>query len=642
MFLSVSIFTPLCLAALIVAPSDRLSMADRLFGRGDYAAAKREYLALKGVSGVDEADVLYRLVASSEGMKDLAGTRQQANDFLSRFPRHALAERVRLMKALAGNENEKKKELSDFIRDAADTSLRAEAMFHLARLTSDAMLYDRCRKIDPKGRYAPYASFKFASVNITDKDPAVRRKGLAELMELVYGKDLALAKDSLYLAAVHSYREGRYGESVALLKRYMKLHPGDSRIQEVNTLTALSELMAGRYSQALSFCNNDDDETLLFVKAMANDNLGEKIAAAQAAKRYIEKFPQGANIQLINLLQARLEFDEVVKTKDTAKILELSRRAALLPGAGAADMLRYAWALESAGRVEEAEERYAAVSRDYPGGSDAAEATYRRAMSLLRREKWQAAELSLAESIATGKLSKERNALALYWRGVSSVRAGHAEKGVEYLKAAVKESLPLDESREARLMIADADFNAGRTLEAKKEYSLLVREGALVRMSAAKALAVGRILEGEEAKLCAQSLIKSDSPQWRQAGFALLGEIEEKDGAFGAAVYSYTKAMEEPCVTESLAKVSLRLGVLEVRGGDYKKAEKALKKAVELNAENGEARAEAYLTLSRASLLRNDIENARAYATVVTALFDKTKFAEEAEKILKENAEERQ
>jgi tetratricopeptide (TPR) repeat protein len=263
-------------------------------------------------------------------------------------------------------------------------------------------------------------------------------------------------------------------------------------------------------------------------------------------------------------------------------------------------------------------------------------------MSLLRREKWQAAELSLAESIATGKLSKERNALALYWRGVSSVRAGHAEKGVEYLKAAVKESLPLDESREARLMIADADFNAGRTLEAKKEYSLLVREGALVRMSAAKALAVGRILEGEEAKLCAQSLIKSDSPQWRQAGFALLGEIEEKDGAFGAAVYSYTKAMEEPCVTESLAKVSLRLGVLEVRGGDYKKAEKALKKAVELNAENGEARAEAYLTLSRASLLRNDIENARAYATVVTALFDKTKFAEEAEKILKENAEERQ
>lgn len=78
-----------------------------------------------------------------------------------------------------------------------------------------------------------------------------------------------------------------------------------------------------------------------------------------------------------------------------------------------------------------------------------------------------------------------------------------------------------------------------------------------------------------------------------------------------------------------------------MRGGDYKKAEKALKKAVELNAENGEARAEAYLTLSRASLLRNDIENARAYATVVTALFDKTKFAEEAEKILKENAEER-
>ena len=641
MILFASSLSPLLFAALVVAPADRLSMADRLFGRGDFAAAKREYLALKGVSGVDEADVLYRLVASSEGLKDLAETRKQADQFLSRFASHSLAGRVRLMKALAGNDAQKKEELSDFIRDAADTSLRAEAMFHLARLTSDAALYERCRKLDPKGRYAPYASFKFASFCIADKDPAVRRKGLAELMEIVYGKDPALAKDALYLAAVHSYREGRYGESVALLKRYMKLHPGDSRIVEVNRLASLSELMAGRYSQALSFCTDDNDETLLFVKAMANDNLGEKAAASKAAKEYIEKFPQGANLQSINLLIARTEFDEAVKTKDTAKILESSRRAALLPGSGAADKLRYAWALEAAGKIQEAEENYAAVSRDFPGSHDAAEATYRRAMSLLRREKWQAAELSLAEALSTGKLTNERKALALYWRGVSSVRSGHSEKGIEYLKEAVKTSLPLDEAREARLMIADADFNAGRTLEAKKEYSLLIREGALVRMSAAKTLAVGRILEGEDAKLCAQSLIKSDSPQWRQAGFALLGEIEDGEGAFGAAIYSYTKAMEEPCVTESLAKVALRLGVLEVRGGDSKKAEKALKKAIELNAANGEARAEAYLTLARASLMRNDVESARAYATVVTALFDKTKFAAEAEKILKENSEER-
>ena len=63
MILFASSLSPLLFAALVVAPADRLSMADRLFGRGDFAAAKREYLALKGVSGVDEADVLYRLVA---------------------------------------------------------------------------------------------------------------------------------------------------------------------------------------------------------------------------------------------------------------------------------------------------------------------------------------------------------------------------------------------------------------------------------------------------------------------------------------------------------------------------------------------------------------------------------------------------
>ena len=66
------------LAALTVAPSDRLAMADRLFNRGDYASARREYLALKGEKGVDEADVLYRLAAASEGMKDAKAVRADA------------------------------------------------------------------------------------------------------------------------------------------------------------------------------------------------------------------------------------------------------------------------------------------------------------------------------------------------------------------------------------------------------------------------------------------------------------------------------------------------------------------------------------------------------------------------------------
>jgi tetratricopeptide (TPR) repeat protein len=344
----------------------------------------------------------------------------------------------------------------------------------------------------------------------------------------------------------------------------------------------------------------------------------------------------------MELERARMEFDAAARSSDKAKALDAAKRAvAFGKGKVASDRLRCAWALELAGEVEKAEAEYASVAKDFPGKGDAAEAMYRRAMSLLRREQWAAAELSLAEALASG-IDGERRALALYWRGVASVRSGHASEGVALLKDAVKAGLPLDESREARLMIADADFNAGRTEEAKAAYTELIRQGALERMGAAKTLSVGKLLCGEEAKLCAQSLVKSDSAEWRQAGYALLGSVEEEAGAYGAAVYAYSKAMEEKCSTESLAKVALRLGVLESRGGDPVKAEAALKRAVELNAKDQSARAEAYLALAEAALQRHDVEKARGYATVVTTLFENSPFAKRAEEILKSNLEEAQ
>ena len=630
------------LAALTVAPSDRLAMADRLFNRGDYASARREYLALKGEKGVDEADVLYRLAAASEGMKDAKAVRADADAFLAKFAAHRLADRVRLMRALVCEGEERRKELRMLDRDDADPSLRAEALFHLAKMSNDASLYERCRKLDPKGRFAAYASFYHASAALESADAAARRRGLAELMEIVYGKDAALAKDALYLAAVHSYREAKYGESAALLKRYQKLYHGDARLPEVRRLVALSELMGGHYAAALACCTDDKDDTLVFVKATANERMGNRDEALALARKYLEEFPQGRHRDALELERARMEFDAAAKSGDKAKALDAAKRAvAFGKGAVAFDRLRCAWALELAGEAEKAEAEYASVAKDFPGKGDAAEAMYRRAMSLLRREQWAAAELSLAEALASG-IDGERRALALYWRGVASMRSGHAAEGVALLKDAVKAGLPLDESREARLMIADADFNSGRTEEAKAAYTELIRQGALERMGAAKTLSVGKLLGGEEARLCAQSLVKSDSAEWRQAGYALLGSVEEAAGAYGAAVYAYSKAMEEKCSTESLAKVALRLGVLESRGGDPVKAEEALKRAVELNAKDQSARAEAYLALAEAALQRRDVEKARGYATVVTTLFENSQFSKRAEEILKSNLEEEQ
>ena len=51
----------LLVAAVSVLPADRLAMADRLFNRGEYAAAKEEYAALRGEKAVPADELLYRL-----------------------------------------------------------------------------------------------------------------------------------------------------------------------------------------------------------------------------------------------------------------------------------------------------------------------------------------------------------------------------------------------------------------------------------------------------------------------------------------------------------------------------------------------------------------------------------------------------
>ena len=401
-------------------------------------------------------------------------------------------------------------------------------------------------------------------------------------------------------------------------------------------MLALSDLMAGKYASAIAFCTDDSDETLVYVKATANDRLGARAASTASASAYLDRFPQGRNRAAMEILLARAEFDENVRTNGTLLAIAAGKRVVSLSGGkNAADRLRLGWAYEKAGEAELADAEYVGVARDFPKSEAAADALYRRAMAQLRGEKWAAAELSLAEAISSGRLADERGSLAWYWRGIAAMHAGHEPESVGFLRKAVEGGLPLDELREARLLIADADFNAGRRDDAVKAYAELVRQGALERMSAAKTLAVGKLLSGDEAKACATALTKSESAEWRQAGWALMGDIAETEENFVAAGDAYGKCLEEKCSTEAAAAASVKLGGYLLRDGRPRDAEAAYKRAVELNASNDGARAAAYLGLAKTAMARDDVDSARGYATVVTTLFEKTASAAEAKEMLK-------
>ena len=119
-----------------------------------------------------------------------------------------------------------------------------------------------------------------------------------------------------------------------------------------------------------------------------------------------------------------------------------------------------------------------------------------------------------------------------------------------------------------------------------------------------------------------------------------LGAVEEEAKSYSAAIEAYRKCLAEPCRTEDLPRAAARLGALEAANADWDAAEETLKRAVELNQNSAETRAEAYFHLAEASLAKKNFRNAKAYATVVATLFENTQWAARAEGLIKSLPEE--
>ena len=629
------ILEAIVLAALAVLPSDRLAMADRLFNRGDYKAAEAEYRSLVGEKSVAADELEFRLAECERatGRAEEAGRRYAA--IAERFPdsRHAASARLQL--ALAARGDDRRRRLAALDSDRVEASVRAAALYHLGAEGGDADALARCVKADPKGRYAPYADLRRGTILTQADDAATRRKGVEVLLGIAFG-GTPLADDALFFAASVSYRERKYGEAGSLFRRYRKMFPNGRHAEEAKTLSVWCDYTEGRYADAAAACGEGKSDDLAYVKACCAAQTGGD--AAPLFRRYLDEFPEGRYRKDASLQLARLEFSAAVAAKDAAKTVEAAKRAA---AAGTpADALVLAWAYESAGRVAEADAEYSRVVKEHPKSPEAAQALFAQGMSAARAGDWAKCEIRLAEALAAGGLPDERRTLALYWRGVAATRIGHEAEGAGFLREALKGALGLDESREARLLVADDDMRGGRVAEAKAAYAALVREGACARMSAEKAREVGELLGGDEAAACAKSLTEQKSPEWRQVGWEMLGRREEARESYTAAVAAYRKAMAEPAKTEAAARASLALGRLEVRAGEHDAAEATLKEAVRLNAGSPAARGEAYLALARNAQAKGDAKAARGYATVVVSLFADKPLVDAAQKILDETKEE--
>lgn len=620
------------LAALAVLPADRLALADRLFNGGKYAEAETEYRALVGQDGVAADELTFRLAECDRVAKRSAQALKGYSEVFTKHPDSRHASHARFFYAMGQTGEERKRLLIALDSDRVEREIRAAALYHLGAETSDREMLAKCVRLDPKGKYAPYANLRYGSLLNASADPAERRKGIEVLLGIAFGTS-PLADEALYLAAVQSYRDKKYGEAGSLFRRYRKKFPQGANIRDVRSMAAWCDFMEGRYADAAAACGEGDLDDLAYIKAACAYSTGDTTKALELFRKYLNDYPQGRYRADAELPIARIEFDAAEKANDASKSIESAKRSFGLSKL-AADELRLAWAYEKAGKPTEAAAEYKRIAEKFPGSADAAEAMYRKAMIEARGENWSAAELALAEAMSSGKLAADRKAPALYWRGVAAMKLGHPVEGAGYLENAVAAGLGLDESREARLMVADYDFREGRVEPAKKAYRQLVKEGACARMNAARILSVGRLLDGEEAIVCAKALAASEAPGWRQAGWALLGACEEARTAYAAAIEAYRKCLAEDAKTESRATAALRLGKLEFRAGEFDRAEATLKEAITLNASDAKARADAYVTLARNAGAKGDWKTAVAYATIVTSLFDEAAACAAAKEII--------
>ncbi|MBO4708417.1 MAG: tetratricopeptide repeat protein, partial [Kiritimatiellae bacterium] len=422
----------LVLAAITVLPADRLAMADRLFNRGEYAAARAEYAELKGEKSIPADELVYRLAECDRALGKSAEARREYGELIEKFPTSTRADRSRLMRALAGTPEERAAELKVLDSDRVATDIRAAALYYLGSAAGDPEMLARSVRLDPKGKYAPYADFHRAAILVKSSDAAVRRKAVELLLGIAFGKESKFSEDALYLAAVQSYNEKKYGEAASVFGRYMKRYPEGKHAAEVRTMTAWSNYLGGKYADCAALCGDGTTDDFAYLLGACAYATGDNDAAMKLFKSYLEKFPQGKFRTNAELPLARMGFDSASSGGNQSGVIENAKRAYSLSGLSC-DSLRLAWAYESAGKTAEAEAQYAETASKFPGTDDAAEALFRKAMIAARAKKWSACELALAEALSSGRNAKRR-AESLYWRGVSAVQLGHEQEGAAFLK----------------------------------------------------------------------------------------------------------------------------------------------------------------------------------------------------------------
>ena len=296
---------PLAAQLASALPADRLALANQLARRGLYAEALKEYEAIRNEPSLPRDEVRFRMGEAYRHVNRPADALVAYDELLKNHPQSRYVDYARLNRALLLDGEARVAELSALNHAGAPEQIRVNALYFLGEAAEKShnpkaaiSWYQKASATSPSNDVARFANLRCAQLLAASADANDRRRAQSIYLDMAYGKDPALAKESLFSAGMLSYREGRYPEASGLFSMLTAKFPGSDRAKECAIFAAWANFLSGRYSETLKIAvplRSDGNEDAYYLVASSLRYLERRADAVAAYDAALKAFPNGTH-----------------------------------------------------------------------------------------------------------------------------------------------------------------------------------------------------------------------------------------------------------------------------------------------------------------------------------------------------------
>lgn len=541
-------------------------------------------------------------------------------------------------------------------KSAAKESLKAEALFRIAthhfrnnRFKQSSQAYEQLLEKYPEHARSAEAGVQaaWAMHNAGNYAEALAYTGnRIESLQRRHdsGTDLAaqLLAEWFYLKANCERQLGKHEKALDTYRKLLNDF-GESRFRNESLYeAAVVSYTEGEYEQTIRFARRIDLGKVPAISMKVYWLLGEaylqKADTQQAAQQYsllLDRYPQDqlacrAAYRLADMVRDQGRFSDAVtyyrRIVNDFPSHELVPEALFSLGACMASLENY----------KGAEEQWSKLTGQYTEHELFEKALYRQAMVQIRLGHDKKAEDNLSQFLERFSDSAKAGS-AYYWKGVLLQQKGRDSDAGKKFREALERGV-------GRKTADDAKFRLATILKKKQEFDAaadLYQEllSSPVRKKFSESLlqwlAEYRYSKDmyDECSEAARTLVAAGSdPMWKQTGWCLLGRCMQKQGHTNAATSAFRRAVNQEGNSRFGAEAALRLGDIYASRENYADARTSYQRAA--RAASSERmlgiRANAYAGIARTWEAEGELENAGRYFMSVAILYDDSELVPES------------